>query len=98
MFRRKKNKSHLEQLSGQLDKDGLILRDVANGASRPTRMVAPAGVERFSDDEDDMMPMLNAAYVWCCGNWHCSSVFCLQLSHATCSRLGLTGSKRLTKP
>lgn len=63
MFRRKKNKSNLEQLSGQIDKDGLILRDVANGASRPTRMVAPAGVERFSDDEDDMMPMLNAAYV-----------------------------------
>ena len=52
LCRRKKNKSNLENLSGQLDKD-LVLRDVPNGASRPARMVAPAGVERFSDDEEE---------------------------------------------
>ncbi|KAL3137095.1 hypothetical protein ABBQ32_006679 [Trebouxia sp. C0010 RCD-2024] len=49
---KKKNKSNLESLSGQLDKDS-VLRDVPNGASRPARMVAPAGVERFSDDEEE---------------------------------------------
>lgn len=52
LCRRKKNKSNLESLSGQLDKDS-VLRDVPNGASRPARMVAPAGVERFSDDEEE---------------------------------------------
>ncbi|KAL3148440.1 hypothetical protein ABBQ38_013891 [Trebouxia sp. C0009 RCD-2024] len=49
---KKKNKSNLESLSGQLDRD-MVLRDVPNGASRPARMVAPAGVERFSDDEEE---------------------------------------------
>lgn len=52
LCRRKKNKSNLESLSGQLDRD-MVLRDVPNGASRPARMVAPAGVERFSDDEEE---------------------------------------------
>lgn len=56
---RKKAKSNLETLSGQLD----ILRDMPNGASRPVRMVAPAGVERFSDDEEEFNATdLSAAY------------------------------------
>ena len=64
IFRRKKNKSNLENLSGQLD----------NGASIPVKMAAPAGVMRFSDDEEDHEDF-TTAYVLCCGKGHCYAVF-----------------------
>lgn len=50
--RRKKSKPDLETLSAQLDDDSLALRP-KNGRMRTA---APAGVQRFSDDEEEFDP------------------------------------------
>lgn len=62
---RKKSKSDLETLSAQLDDDSLALKP-KNGR---TRTAAPAGVVRFSDDEEESDPSNVAAEYVLSLNW-----------------------------